>query len=140
MKTFLNGIEVNNEIIVVNDGLNYGRFFDNEIHEYELHLSKIEFKHLIEKEYNKVRDEIKEDDILNNDSSDFRNSNYCSLSALFHFEEDFHAIMECYLDIALFKKVYRDTDKSKYVINSTDAVRIENNTIIFKGRVFKKLS
>jgi hypothetical protein len=76
MKVLLDGIEIDKEAIAVNDGLNYGRFFDHQTKEYELHLSHSELIDFIQKEYNEVRDEMQIDDRVNNDESDFSVTGY----------------------------------------------------------------
>jgi hypothetical protein len=137
MKVLLNNIEVNKELFTVNDGLNYGRFFDNKTKEYQIQFTNFEIIELIEKEYCLVRDEIKIDDQIYKDTSDFTRTNYCSLPQLLCHESDFEEIMKTYLHITLFKKVFTESSKKVYVINSTDSIKIENNIITFKGRVFE---
>tara|TARA_R110000823_G_scaffold315126_1_gene445841 strand:+ start:8788 stop:9210 length:423 start_codon:yes stop_codon:yes gene_type:complete len=137
MKLLLNQTEVKKELFVVNDGLNYGRFFDKKTKEFQIQLTKFEIIELIEKEYCEVRDEIKVDDQKYKDTSAFTKTNYCSLSQLLNHNSDFEEIMKTYLDITLFKKVFTESSKKKYVVNSTDSVNIKNNIITFKGRVFE---
>ncbi len=137
MKVLLNQIEVNKELFIVNDGLNYGRFFDKKTKEYQIQLTNFEIIELIEKDYFRVRDEIKVDDKKNNDTSNFTKNNYCSLSELLNYKSDFEEIMKTYLDITLYKKVFTESSKKKYVINSTDSIKINNDIITFKGRVFE---
>lgn len=139
MKILLNGKEVNPEILTVNDGLNYGRFFDAETQVFELQLSKSELKNLIEKEYIQARDEIKEDDKKYKEISDFTNTNYCSLSKLLNHEFDFGEVMKTYLDIVLFQKVFKNNSANIYVINSKDEIKVYENRISFNGRVFTKV-
>lgn len=138
MKVFLNGKEINPEILVLNDGLNYGRFSDLETQVFELQLSKSEFINLIEKEYDEVRNDIKIDDEKFTDVSDFTNTNYCSLSELLTYKADFEEIVKGYLDRLLFVKIFPETEKSSHVIHSTDKITIHKNSITFRGRVFKK--
>ena len=104
MKVLLNNIEVNKELFIVNDGLNYGRFFDIKTKEYQIQFTNFEIIELIEKEYCEVRDEIKIDDQIYKDTSDFTRTNYCSLSQLLCHKFEFEEIMKTYLDITLFKK------------------------------------
>lgn len=137
MKVLLNGIEIDKALLTVNDGLNYGRFFDRKTEAYEIQLSDSELMYLIEKEYIEARDEIKLDDEMDQDTSDFTNTNYCSLRELLAHESDFEEVMKTYLHITLFKKIFADSPKNQYVINSTDLIRINNDTVILKGRVFK---
>ena len=137
MKILLDNIEVSKELFTVNDGLNYGRFFNYDTKEYKIQFTSFEIIELIEKEYYEIRDEIKIDDQTHKDTSDFTRTNYCSLKQLFNYEFDFEEIMKTYLHITLFKKVFINQSKNKYVINSTDSIKIKNNIITFKGRVFK---
>lgn len=137
MKILLNNKEIDKSIFVVNDGMNYGRFFGREGKRYEFQISKSNLLKLIEKEYNEVRDEIKLDDEIENDTSDFTNTNYCSLIELFEYEYDFGEIFKTYdLDRALFGKVFLKSSKTIYVINSTDTIKIAGEDVLFNGRVF----
>lgn len=137
MKVLLNLIEANIAFFSVNDGQNYGRFFDTKTEAFEIQLTKLELIKLIESEYIAVRDEIKRDDEFENDTSDFTNTNYCSLTELLNHELDFEEIIKTYLHITLFKKIFPETTQKKYVINSTDSIKINNNIVSIKGRVFK---
>ena len=137
MKVFLNSIEIDNESLCVNSGLNYGRFFKHKTKEYEIRLSDSEIINLIENEYNAVRDEIKIDDALFSDTSNFSIINYCSLTKLLKYESHFELIMKTYLDRNLFAKLFTETPNNKYVINSTDSICINKNEIVIKGKVFK---
>lgn len=137
MKVFLNRIEIDNESLCVNSGLNYGRFFNHKTKEYEIRLNDSEIINLIENEYNAVRDEIRIDDMLFNDTSDFSNTNYCSLIELLKYESHFELIMKTYLDRSLFGKLFTEMPNNKYVINSTDSICINKNEIVIKGKVYK---
>jgi hypothetical protein len=137
MKVLLNQIEVNKELFIVNDGLNYGRFFDNKTKEYEIRLNDSEIINLIENEYNAVRDEIRIDDTIHNDTSGFSNTNYCSLTKLLEYESDFESIMKTYLDRNLFAKLFTETPDNKFVINSTESICINKNEIVIKGKVYE---
>ncbi|NVK51405.1 MAG: hypothetical protein HWD85_00615 [Flavobacteriaceae bacterium] len=138
MKIRLNNKEVDKSIFVVNDGMNYGRFFGREGKSYEFQISKSNLLKLIEKEYNEVKDEIKLDDEIENDRSDFTNTNYCALIELFEYEYDFGEIFKTYdLDRTLYSKVFQESSKTIYVINSTDTIKISAEDVLFKGRVFE---
>ena len=138
MKIVLNKVEVAQNLFAVNNGLNYGNFLNHKTLDYEMHFTKNEIIQLIEKEYNDIRDEIKTDDEVYKDTSDFTSTNYCSLSELFNYETDFEELIKTYLHLTLFNKIFTKTSKSKYVINSTEFIRIKENTVILKGKAFKK--
>lgn len=137
MKLLLNTIEVPKEVFTVNGGLNYGRFYNHDTENYEIRLSSDEFITLIEQEYTSVRDEIKIDDEVNQEQSEFTATNYCSLLQLLNHASDLEEIVKTYLDITLLKKLFSTTSENTYVINSTDSITIVATTIIIKGRVFK---
>jgi len=137
MTVLLNHIEVAKELFIVNDSVNYGRFYDRKTKDYQIQLTQYEIIELIEKDYCEVRNELKRDDQNYNDTSDFTKTNYCSLAQLFHHEADFEAIIKTYLDRTLFQKLFTASSKPTYVINSTDAITIKNDIIIFKGRAFE---
>lgn len=138
MKTFLNGDLSDKACLTVNSGLNYGRFFGQTEHAYEIRLSKDEFIGLVETTYNTIRDEIKLDDEMHQDSSDFSDSKYVSLPDLLYFKNEFDSIFKTYLDRNLFMKIFPELHENKYVINCTDSCRIEGNEIIIKGRAYEK--
>jgi len=135
----LNNIKTPIEKFSVNNGLNYGDFLNHKTLDYEMHFTKNEIIKLIEKEYNDIRDEIKTDDEVYKDISDFTNTNYCSLSELLFYETDFEEIIKTYLQLTLFNKIFFNTSKNQYVINSTDLIIIKESTVIFKGKVFNKI-
>jgi len=137
MKLFLNKTEVNKDIFIVNNGLNYGRFFDRKTEVFEIQLTKLEIINLLESDYNEARDEIKHDDALYNETSEFTNTNYCEFTELLNHELDFEEIMKTYLHITLLSKIVSETTQKRYVINSTDSIKITNNIISIKGRVFE---
>lgn len=138
MKVYLNKLEIDKALLSVNRGLNYGRFFDKTTKDYEIRLNTSELITLIENEYNAVRDEIKIDDTLYNDESDFTNTNYCSLSEVLQHEFDFEAIMKTYLDKSLFEKLFSETQNAKFILNSTESISIHTNEVVIKGKVFEK--
>lgn len=137
MKVLLQGIETNKKQVTFNRGLNFGRFNGRSTKAYEIHISEIEFINLIEKEYDEIRDEIELDDKAMSETSHFSNTNYCSLTELLKYESDFEAIVTTYLDRLLFAKLFTESTESKYVINSTDAIKVHDNLIIFKGKIFE---
>lgn len=135
----LNNFEVKRDAFIVNDGMNYGRFFGVDQDEYEFQILKAEVLKYIEKDYNIVRDEIKLDDENEKETSDFSNTNYCSLVKLFEYEFDFSKICKIYdLDRVLFGKIFTNSSKAIYIINSTDEIKIDDDFVVFKGKVFKR--
>ena len=137
MKILLEHIETSKDNFTFNDGLNFGRFYNHEKIPFEIYFSKKEIIELIEKEYEKIRDEIKNDDILNNDSSDFSNTKYCSLSELFNYESDFEAIIITFLDKIIYGKIFNENKNFKYIINSTSSIKIKDDIIIIKGNAYE---
>lgn len=137
MKIYLSGREIEKEIFLLNDGLNFGRFFDKAPLEYEIRLSTAKFIELLEKEYVSARDEIKEDDLACGDSSAFKETGYCSLQELLKHEEQLEDIIQTYLDRALLKKIFTGDRDGQYVINSLDSVRVIDENILLTGRVFE---
>jgi len=138
MKILLDHVETTIESFTVNDGLNFGRFYNHKKIPFELYLSKKEIIKSIEKEYDKIRDELKNDDKLYNDSSDFTNTNYCSLNELFKHESDFEIILKTYLDRKLYGKIFNGNNKFRYVINSTSSIKIRDNSIVIRGEVYER--
>ncbi len=138
MNILLNGTEVKRELFTINSGLNYGRFFDHEAENFEVKIPTSELVPLIENEYNKARDEIKEDDQAYDDTSEFTHTNYCSLSELFTHEVDFEEVIKTYLDRILLEKLFPDSELNQFVINSTDSITITDHIISIKGRAFKR--
>ncbi|MEH0153217.1 hypothetical protein V6R21_03665 [Limibacter armeniacum] len=136
MKVFLSGNLIASEILTVNDGLNYGRFFNADIEKYEVRLTQKEFVNLIEREYNQVRDEIRVDDATYHDTSDFSASNYCTLEELFSFSIEFELIFKNYLDRIIFSKLFPVSSENRFVINSTEKVAIIEGDIVITGGAY----
>lgn len=137
MKVFLGNRLIKKDMLTINAGLNYGRFFDAKTQNYEIRLSKSEFVSQIEKEYIAIREEIKKDDSTYNDSSNFQATNYCSLEKLFKFKYEFDEIVRTYLDRTLLQKLFPESPNNKYVINSTELVCVDGEEICITGRVFE---
>ena len=141
MEIFVGGNKTDSEAITVNDGLNFSRFYNlptSQIREYKLHLTKSELISLIEDEYIRVRDEIKQDDLEFNDISEFSQTGYCSLKNLMHFEKQFIAIILDYLDRELFIRLFPPNDNCQFIINSTDSIELNNKEVIIMGRTIIK--
>ena len=141
MEIFVDGNKTDSEAITVNDGLNFSRFYNlhtSQIREYELHLTKSELISLIEDEYIRVRDEIKQDDLEFNDTSEFSQTGYCSLENLLRFEEEFVIIIHDYLARELYTRLFPPTNDSHFVINSTDSIELNNKEVIIMGRTIIK--
>ena len=81
--------------------------------------------------------EVTADCFIVNDTSEFTNTNYCSLPKLLNHNSDFEAVMKTYLHITLFKKLFPELPKNQYVVNSTDSITIKDDMITFKGKVFE---
>lgn len=137
MKVLLNNIEVTKETLAVNRGMNYGRFYNYYTETYEIQLSTSEFFHLIENDYDTIRNEIKMDDQLYKDDSDFKSTNYCSLSELLTYKSEFEAIVKTYLDQPLFDKLFSSSASNTFVVNSTESVSVIQNIIIIKGKAYR---
>ena len=140
MNLLINDIEIETKFVTVNDGLNYGRFDGKEleISNYIIKISHQEFIDVIDDTYKTIRDEIRLDDVLQNETSEFSSTGYCCLPDLIHHSKDLKAIIITYLDRPLLEKLFVSNNKAIYFINSTDAVEIDNSHIKIFGRVFKR--
>jgi len=135
MKISIDNKKISTQQITFNSGLNFNRFFDNlKINNYELQVSKSYFLEKLTVLYTTTRNEIKTDDELNNDSSDFKEVNYCSLLELLKYPNYLKEIFETYLKDVFFKELINT--KAEYVINSIDTIEV-SETIIIKGKTFK---
>jgi hypothetical protein len=48
--------------------------------------------------------------------------------------------MKTFLHIILFNKIYTEKENNKYVINSIDSIKIQNDMILFKGEFLSCLN
>ncbi|PQJ75521.1 hypothetical protein [Polaribacter gangjinensis] len=136
MKAFINNKEISLSDLSYNDGLNFNRFFDSNILSYSLIVTKNTFIKSLEKEYNRIKDEIQLDDLQYNELSDFSEINYCSFEKLLDNPEYLLNIFKDFLRNDFFKMLSENSN-SKFVINSIDSV--ENaKEITIKGRAFIK--
>lgn len=134
---FIDNSLISKEAISYNDGLNFNRFFNNTVVKpFRVQISKEDFLSILEKNYNEVRDEIKEDDLLNNDSSDFKEVDYCSLQELLQKPKNLHSIFETYLRSFFFKELSQNRN-AIYVMNSIDGIKV-NEFVEIYGKAFVK--
>jgi len=140
MNAFINGIEIASRLISINSGLNFGRFDveDLIVKNYTINIDFQEFVDVIEATYNHARDEIKLDDLEQNETSEFTKTGYCSLRELLNHKKDLKKIIINYLDRPLLEKLVISNQSAIYVINSTDRIEIENSIVKISGRVFEK--
>lgn len=137
MKIEINNTPTESQNIAYNDGLNFGRFMENnEVVSYALKLSRDQFLALIEADYNQIRDEIKADDKSMNDTSEFSEVGYCSLESLFIKDAAFSDIVKTYLGRLLLEKLVMPQENPKYIINSISGAKVEDNAIIIYGKAF----
>ncbi|MEZ5008082.1 MAG: hypothetical protein R2753_08030 [Chitinophagales bacterium] len=141
MNVFINQFEVDKKIISVNTGLNFGRFDYKGlvIDHYKIVLSQQELIDFIEVDYNEIKDEIKLDDDLQKETSEFSAINYCSLNELLATNGNkLFSIVTTYLDRILFEKLFPSSNNGHYIINSTDSVVVVNDKIEISGRTYRK--
>ncbi|MBG7612326.1 hypothetical protein IU405_08710 [Polaribacter sp. BAL334] len=137
-------IKINNKVIPLydvsyNDGLNFGRInqIENQFTDFVLELSFEEFTKLIQEEYNSLKNEIKEDDDLYNDSSSFKEINYKELKEVLYSNSGLELIIKDYLDRIIYNTLFQYSGKKNYTINSTENIEIRNETIYILGKCFK---
>lgn len=137
----LKGQPVESNLVSYNDGLNYGRFQESlkNVHPFIIELKLSEFIKLLEPEYNSIMEDIRADDLQYNEDSDFKAVNYCSLRELINNSYYLNEIFKYFLDRFLFSKLFKTTS-FKYVINATDSINVENETVHVYGRAFKTIS
>ena len=140
MNVFINGTEISSALITINSGLNFSRFDAEEliVKSYTINIDFQEFVDVIEATYNFIRDEIKLDDLEQNEISEFSKTGYCSLNVLMNHKEDLKKIILNYLDRPLLEKLVISNQSAIYVINSTDRIEIENSIVKISGRLFEK--
>lgn len=135
-KVVLNKEIISKEELAYNDGLNFNRFYkDSTIRSYEVHINKHDFINLLEPHYNIVKEEIKQDDLKHNDSSDFSEVNYCSLSELLNKPNHLKEIFTSYLRDFFFKD-FTFHQKNQFFINSIDEIVVEKDIKIL-GKAVK---
>lgn len=135
-KLTVNNKNILKEDLGYNDGLNLGRFDQNSvIVPYEIYVNKVDFINQLESFYNSVREEIKLDDLKHKDTSDFSETNYCSLSELLNKSYNFKEIFTTYLRDFFFKDfIYHKN--CKFYINSIDDMRVDED-IRIQGKAIK---
>ena len=137
MEVTIQGAKIDTTLISYNDGLNYGRFSDDtEKLPYEIAIAKDDFIKLLEKDYTAIKEEIKQDDIAQNETSEFTNTNYCGLIELLNHPEDLQEIFSTYLDRILFEKLFTNSKEVIYVINSTATIVHKNKIIYISGNIY----
>ncbi len=79
----IDNISINQDNIAYNNGLNFGRFTtSSETKDFTIEITKAAFLLKLNDIYDVVKSEIKVDDDMYNDTSEFSKVNYCSLEEL----------------------------------------------------------
>lgn len=127
---------IENSLVTFNSGLNFNRFYsDDTIKNFSLTISKTEFLTKLNDIYDVVKTEIKIDDDMYNDSSEFSKVNYCSLEELLEKPTSLFEIFTTYLTDAFF--VNQQVENAKYIINAITNITVEEH-ITLTGKVFVK--
>ena len=135
-KLTVNNKNILKEDLGYNDGLKFGRFDQNSvIVPYEIYVNKVDFINQLESFYNSVREEIKLDDLKHKDTSDFSETNYCSLSELLNKSYYFKEIFTTYLRDFFFKDFIQHKNY-KFYINSIDDILVDED-IRIQGKAIK---
>lgn len=130
---------IETDALGINTGLNFGRFdhYAGEPQKYSITITISHFIQLMEDQYNIVKDEIKADDKLNNDNSEFSQVGYCSLKDLIdEHEEEVVIIVSTYLRDALFDKLLNNSGNVRYVINSLDGILRKDDVLEITGKSY----
>ena len=134
----IDNISVNQDDITYNDGLNFGRFTtSSETKDFTIEITKAAFLLKLNDIYDVVKSEIKIDDDMYNDTSEFSKVNYCSLEELLTKPTSLFEIFTTYLQDPFF--VYLTSKNPTFVINSISKIIVAND-IKIQGKVFVKNS
>jgi hypothetical protein len=139
MKLCIDGKPIAPKLVTYNSGLNYGRFDRGEgleVHAYELTLEKSELVESFAAQYAAVSEEIRRDDELVSDWSQFKGMGYVSLAEAFAFPELLAKAITVYFDRDILETCLPRPNDPQYVINSTDRVSVLPARIILEGRCF----
>lgn len=125
-------------IVGTNDGLNYGRFFGQEAVEYQAVLP-IACLDWYAQEFAALVDEMREDDLLDDQPSPFAEIGYRrTLAEAAEYPLALAEAVETFCDRALLGRYFSfDEVRSKWVINSTDAVWVVAGQIVIVGRCWR---
>lgn len=132
----VDNIAVDNNKVAYNSGLNFNQFDENlTVKKFEIKISISAFLVKLNDIYDVVKTEIKIDDDMYNDTSEFSKVNYCSLEELLDKPKSLFEIFTTYLTDAFF--VNFQSESAKYVINSITEIEIKDQISII-GEVFVK--
>lgn len=132
----VDNIAVDKNKVAYNSGLNFNQFDENlTVKKFEIKISRSAFLAKLNDIYDVVKTEIKIDDDMYNDTSEFSKVNYCSLEELLDKPKSLFEIFTTYLTDAFF--VNFQSESAKYVINSITEIEIKDQ-ISITGEVFVK--
>jgi len=140
MRISINQESAGDRLVVVNDGLNYGRFDggDIETHKYAFFVERSELVERFSEQYAEVCAEIKADDEQCGESSPFAKMDYCSLDDAFEHPAALAEAIETYFAREIMSTYLPGPDDADYVINSTDAVKVSAEGLTIEGRCFTR--
>ncbi len=139
MNIEINGNKVESSCVSANHGMQFDQFrnsalsYDN----YKLSIERGEFVELFENDFILARDEIKADDILCNEESEFIASGYSDLEEMFSFKDDLAEVIKIYIERKIFEVLLPLEVKKGYIINSIDSVEVTDSEINILGRTYR---
>ncbi len=126
--------------IVVNDGLNYGRF-DNvrsTIYEYKFFVDRDELVASMSSSFTEIVEEMREDDKLDNEETELMKMGYPSLEQAFETPKLLADAISIFMDRDILVHYLPYTESYDYIINSTDRIVVDSSGLHIYGRCIAK--
>lgn len=123
----------------MHDGLGYGRFDAPglEVHSYEFFVSSGELAVAMSEEFDALVAEMREDDLLVDERSAFQRMEYPTLRHAFRHPKELEEVIDTFLHHDILVRFVPFSDRSEFVINSTDEIRVTESGVTLAGRCFR---
>lgn len=122
-----------------NDGLNFGRFDAPglEVHSYELCVSADELVVAMSAEFDALVEEMKVDDLLDDEPSALQLMCYPKLREALHWPEELREVIRIFLEREILIAFVPFSGESDFVINSVDRIFVTESGVTLAGRCFR---
>jgi hypothetical protein len=137
---FVDGEALEQALLGTNDGLNYGRFDAPglEVHAYEVRVGIDEVLAAMSADFDKLVEEMRTDDLLDDEPSALMRMGYPTMRDAFAHPDDLREVIRIYMHREILWTFAPFSERSDYIINSTDEIHVAPDGLRFVGRCFAR--
>lgn len=140
MRVLLDGQPTPANDLGTNDGLQYGRFDAPglEVHSFEFTVGADELVEALSAHFSELVAEMREDDLRDEEPSALSRMGYPSLGNAFDSPAELKEVIDIFLDRTILETFLPFSERSEFIINSTDEIQVSRSEVTIRGRCFRK--